>query len=75
MRAMNERYVMRGTYRWTAASLAAAGRTKQARDVMQEGLPKMPNFRVRELVRLHPYQDAALRRTYGEHLLAAGYPA
>ena len=74
LRALGEPSVMRGTYRWTAASLAALGQIDQARDIMNEGMQQLPTQRVGELMRGHPYRDAARRERYGEHLRAAGFP-
>jgi adenylate cyclase len=75
LRAVSEPGVMRGTWRWTAASLAALGETEQAREVMQEGMRHLPDQRASELMRNHPYRDADCRRRYCEHLMAAGMPA
>jgi DNA-binding SARP family transcriptional activator/TolB-like protein len=74
LRALGEQSVMRGTYRWTAASLAALGQIDQAQQIMGESMGKVPNQRVSEVVRGHPYRDVEQRQKYGEHLLAAGFP-
>jgi hypothetical protein len=66
--------VMRGTYRWTAASFAALGQLDRARELMREGMQRLPAQRVGDLVRDHPYQDPQRREAYGKHLLAAGFP-
>jgi tetratricopeptide (TPR) repeat protein len=75
LRALGERDVMRGTYRWTAAALAALGQADRAREIMRQGMRMLPGQRVSDLMRDHPYRDGARRRSYGEHLLAAGFPA
>ncbi len=59
---------------WAAASLAAAGRLKEAEEVARETMAALPHRRVRNIVEWHPFADEARRRTYGEHLLAAGFP-
>jgi adenylate cyclase len=74
LRALGERDVMRGTYRWTAAAFAALGQLDRARDIMRDGMEKLPTQRVRDLMRNHPYKDAERRQAYGRHLLAAGFP-
>jgi len=75
LRAIDEPGVMRGTWRWTAASLAALGETEHAREVMREGMQRLPGQRAGELMRSHPYRDPGRRRRYCEHLVAAGMPA
>jgi adenylate cyclase len=74
LRALDENSVMRGTYRWTAASLAALGEVDQAQRIMREGMEKLPTQRVSDLMRGHPYKDPGQRLKYSEHLLAAGFP-
>jgi TolB-like protein/Tfp pilus assembly protein PilF len=74
LRALGEQSVSRGTYRWTAASLAANGQEHQARQVMRRAMDEMPNQHVSEVVRISPYSEDERRRGYGMHLLAAGFP-
>jgi DNA-binding SARP family transcriptional activator/TolB-like protein len=74
LRALAERDVMRGTYRWTAASFAALGQLDRAREIMTEGMEKLPTQRVSDLMRDHPYRDTERRHGYCKHLLAAGFP-
>lgn len=73
-RALGETSVLRATYGWTAAALAATGRLHEARDVAMQGMREMPNRRVRDVVQHHPFREPARREAYGAHLLAAGFP-
>lgn len=72
-RAMAEPGVFVATMRWTAASLAAAGRTAEAREVARRALAVAPAQRVANSVRNSPFGDEARRTEYGGHLLAAGF--
>jgi adenylate cyclase len=74
MQTLHEPTMLRATVGWTAASLAAAGRTRQARDLAAGARGHWPHRGVSDAVARHPYQDPAWRHRYGEHLLAAGFP-
>jgi DNA-binding SARP family transcriptional activator/TolB-like protein/Tfp pilus assembly protein PilF len=73
-RAADDPAVLRATLRWTAASLVAAGDMAKARQVMQRAMREMPGQTVADVVRNSPLQDEAVRRAYGAHLEAAGFP-
>jgi DNA-binding SARP family transcriptional activator/Tfp pilus assembly protein PilF len=75
LKALSEKPHRRAAYRWAAASLVAAGRTDQAREIAQRGMLAMPNQTVREVMAVHPYDDEQRRTAYSFHLLAAGFPA
>lgn len=74
LRALAERRVLRGTGGWVAASLAALGRTGEARAIVADTMSRWPERRVRDVVAHHPYRDAVRRQDYGQHLIAAGFP-
>ncbi len=74
IRALNEQSVMRGSYRFTAAALAAAGEDDQAREIMRLSMDKLPFQKVSDVVQVSPYRDPVWRQQYGEHLVAAGFP-
>jgi len=73
-RAAVDPAVLRATLRWTAASLVAAGEVAEAREMMQRAMREIPGQTVGEVIRNSPLRDEATRRTYGAHLLAAGFP-
>lgn len=75
LRAHGEPKVLHSTSGWTAAALAALGRTDKARDIADLLMARLPDRRVRDVVAQHPYQDPGRRQRYGQHLLAAGCPA
>lgn len=72
-RAMAEPGVWVATMRWTAASLAAAGRHADAREVARGALEIAPAQRVANSMRNSPFSNGARREEYGGHLLAAGF--
>jgi DNA-binding SARP family transcriptional activator len=74
MRALNEQSIMRGSYRFTAAALAAAGDDDQAKQIMRLSMDKLPDQKVSDVVQVSPYRDPQRRQQYGEHLAAAGFP-
>lgn len=74
LRAMATPPVLPSTGGWTAASLVAAGREREARDVARLTMEMSPQRRVRTIVARHPYAEAERRAAYGRHLLAAGFP-
>jgi adenylate cyclase len=73
-RALAAPPLLLATIRWTAASLAAAGRHKEAREVAAEGLRVSPGQWVSKLVANSPFVNPTKREAYGQHLLAAGLP-
>ncbi len=74
MRALNEQSIMRGSYRFTAAALAAAGDDDQAREIMRLSMDRLPDQKIGDVVQVSPYRDPRRRQQYGEHLAAAGFP-
>ena len=75
LRALSEASSWRGTGAYTAASLAAAGRVREARDVVEETRRTGRDRRsVHAIVANHPYRDQSRRILYGAHLSAAGVP-
>lgn len=70
--AANPRFV--GNLRFLAASLAACGELKEAREVGQRLLRLNPAFRARAFAEGHAFRDAEQRRLFGEHLVRAGLP-
>lgn len=72
-RALRENNVWRGTLGFTAASLAAVGRVRDARDITELIGTKWPLRRIGDIMNSLAYQDANRRRLYGDHLRAAGY--
>jgi hypothetical protein len=73
-KALAENGVRHGTGGWTAASLAALGRIREARAVADWTMSQSPGRSIRAVVSNHPYRDPARRQLYGEHLIAAGFP-
>ena len=71
-KAMSEPQIWRAGPFWVAASMAAAGHLREARDALNQGLEKWPGRKVRDAVASSPYEDPARRAAYGTHLLAAG---
>jgi adenylate cyclase len=74
LRTLTNKTMLRNTAAWAAASLAAAGRVDEARDLATRTKEQWPHRQVHNAVARHPYQDPDRRRRYGEHLLAAGFP-
>jgi adenylate cyclase len=74
LKTLSERTMLRNTSAWTAASLAAAGRVREANEVRHRTISQWPHGQVRNAVARHPYRDLSRRQQFGEHLLAAGYP-
>lgn len=58
----------------TAAALAAAGRTDEARLAVSRLVAFRPSFRVGVTVTRVAFRDERLRAQYGHHLIAAGAP-
>ena len=73
-RALSERSVWRATMSFTAASLAALGRTSDARDIVEQLRTKWKPRRVCEVMASVAYRDPERVRLYGEHMRAAGTP-
>jgi DNA-binding SARP family transcriptional activator/TolB-like protein/Tfp pilus assembly protein PilF len=73
-RALTEKSLWRGTRGFTAASLAALGRVREAREITALMSELAPGRRVNAVVSDLQYQDPNRRRHYGELLVAAGYP-
>jgi adenylate cyclase len=73
-KALGGTRMLRSTAGWAAASLAAAGRVDEAREVAANTMARWPERRVSDVVARHPYQDVSRRLRYGEHLVAAGFP-
>jgi tetratricopeptide (TPR) repeat protein len=60
--------------RLLAASLAAAGRLAEAREVGRRLIAAEPGFRVAAFCAVYAFRDPWRRTSLGEHLLAAGLP-
>jgi DNA-binding SARP family transcriptional activator/TolB-like protein/Tfp pilus assembly protein PilF len=73
-RALSERSLWRGTRGFTAASLAALGRVREAREITALMSELAPGRVISAVVNDLQYQDPNRRRRYGELLVAAGYP-
>jgi TolB-like protein/Tfp pilus assembly protein PilF len=73
-RALAAESLWRGTRGFTAASLAALGRLREARDLTAQMSAAAPGRRIKAVLNELPYQDANRLRRYGELLVAAGYP-
>ena len=69
---LNPRFV--GNLRFLAASLAASGQLKEAREVGRALLRVNPAFSARQFAAGHAFKDADKRRLFGEHLVLAGLP-
>jgi DNA-binding SARP family transcriptional activator len=74
MRALAAESLWRGTRGFTAASLAAVGRLREAREITAQMCSLAPGRRIGAVLHDLPYQDAGRLRRYGEHLVMAGYP-
>jgi DNA-binding SARP family transcriptional activator/Tfp pilus assembly protein PilF len=73
-RALSEKSLWRGTRGFTAASLAALGRVREAREITALMSELAPGRVISAVVSDLQYQDPNRRRRYGELLVAAGYP-
>jgi DNA-binding SARP family transcriptional activator/Tfp pilus assembly protein PilF len=71
--ALAAKSLWRGTRGFTAASLAALGRLREAREIAAQMRAVSPHRPVSVVVDELQYQDVDRRRRYGEHLVAAGY--
>jgi adenylate cyclase len=60
--------------RFLAASLAASGKTDEARQVAADLLRVHPKFSARRFAEGHAFKDPAKRRLFGDHLILAGLP-
>jgi adenylate cyclase len=63
------------TWHFLAASLAASGQFKEAREVGRALLRVNPTFSAAAFAAGHAFKDADKRRLFGEHLVLAGLPA
>jgi hypothetical protein len=70
--ALNPRFV--GNLRFLAASLAASGQFKEAREVGRHLLGLNPAFSSAKFAGGHAFKDAEKRRLFGDHLVLAGLP-
>jgi adenylate cyclase len=70
--ALNPRFV--GNLRFLAASLAASGQFKEAREVGRHLLGLNPAFSARTFAGGHAFKDPEKRRLFGDHLVLAGLP-
>jgi DNA-binding SARP family transcriptional activator/Tfp pilus assembly protein PilF len=73
-KALVEKAVWRGAGGFTAASLSALGRLSQAREIAARDIVSSPERTVSRIVEALPFEDAARRMLYGQHLQAAGFP-
>lgn len=73
-KALAEPIVWRSAPYWVAASLSAAGRQGEARDVVSKAQETWPRRTVSDAVAASPYRDEARRLRYGKDLTAAGMP-
>jgi DNA-binding SARP family transcriptional activator/TolB-like protein len=73
-RALNEKTVWSGARGYTAVSLAALGRLREAREIAAQMSALAPGRRVNEVVNDLAYQDPRRRKRFGELLAVAGYP-
>jgi len=74
LQALEETPVWRATLTFTAASLAALGRTDDAREIVERFSSRWKPRRVADVVASVAYRDIARRSTLADHLRAAGYP-
>jgi adenylate cyclase len=73
-RAMTQNPRFVGNLRFLAASLAASGQFKEAREVGRALLRVNPAFSAQKFAAGHAFKDADKRRLFGEHLVLAGLP-
>jgi Tfp pilus assembly protein PilF len=74
LRALGEKTIWRGTLGFTAASLAALGRPRDAQEITAQIRARWPTRRISEIMSSLAYREADRRRLYGEHLRVAGTP-
>jgi DNA-binding winged helix-turn-helix (wHTH) protein/tetratricopeptide (TPR) repeat protein len=74
LKAIDEDTVWQAAGGFTAASLAALGRHREAREVANQTMIWAPKRRVRRTVASLAYRDPRRRELYGQHLRAAGFP-
>jgi adenylate cyclase len=70
--AANPRFV--GNMRFLAASLAANGQFREARQVGQDLLRLNPRFSARKFAAGHAFRDPEMRLRFADHLVLAGLP-
>jgi adenylate cyclase len=70
--AANPRFV--GNMRFLAASLAANGQFREARQVGQDLLRLTPRFSARKFAAGHAFKDPEMRLRFADHLVLAGLP-
>jgi len=70
--AANPRFV--GNMRFLAASLAANGQFREARQVGQDLLRLNPRFSARKFAAGHAFKDPEMRLRFADHLVLAGLP-
>ena len=70
--AANPRFV--GNMRFLAASLAATGQFREARQVGQDLLRLNPRFSARTFAAGHAFKDPEMRLRFADHLVLAGLP-
>lgn len=70
--AANPRFV--GNLRFLAASLAASGQFREARQASQDLLRLTPRFSARKFAAGHAFKDAEMRLRFADHLVLAGLP-
>jgi adenylate cyclase len=73
-RAMSQNPNFTANLRFLAASLAAAGRLAEARDVGRALLAVEPRFRLKPFCDTYAYKDPARRAALADHLRLAGLP-
>jgi DNA-binding winged helix-turn-helix (wHTH) protein/tetratricopeptide (TPR) repeat protein len=74
MRSMRSNGEYTSNLAMTAAALAAAGRTDEARLAVSRLVALSPSFRVGVTVTRVAFRDEGVRAQYGRHLIAAGSP-
>jgi DNA-binding SARP family transcriptional activator len=74
-RALTEMSSWHGTGVYTAISLAALGRLREAREIAVQTMDRLPGqWQVEAMMSNHPYKDDDRRLRTAQHLLAAGFP-
>ena len=73
-KAMAQNPTFTANLRFLAASLAAAGRESEAREVGRALVSVEPGFRVRRFCDAYAYKEPARRAAFAGHLRAAGLP-
>jgi DNA-binding SARP family transcriptional activator/TolB-like protein len=74
LRALSEKSIWRATMGFTAASLAALGRLREAREITAQIKERSPTRRIGEIMNSLAYREEHRRSLYCEHLRAAGIP-